>query len=527
MASRRDRVPLPNSERKAPPGTPVGPVDPNERVEVTIRLRSRSKTGLPSVGEMSAKLPRDRQYLKRAELRDLHGGDPQDLDKIRAFARQYGLSVVEESLARRSVVLSGTAAAMKNAFGVELARYAHAGGTFRGRTGSIYLPAELTPIVEGVFGLDDRPQAKPHFRRLGTPGRASAVAVARRDAPTSYTPPQLAALYDFPTGATGQGQCIGIIELGGGYQITDLNTYFAQLKLQTPHVVAISVDGAQNTPSGPDSADAEVDLDIEVAGAVAPGARIAVYFAPNTDRGFLDAVTTAVHDSTNNPSVISISWGAPEANWTTQAMLAFDQAFQEAATLGVTVCCAAGDNGSSDGVQDGQPHVDFPASSSFALGCGGTQLSSSGTTITSEVVWNDPGDGATGGGVSQQFALPSWQANAGVPPSPKAGFKGRGVPDVAGDASPASGYSVLVDGQWTTIGGTSAVAPLWAGLCALINQRKGKPAGYLNPVLYRLVGQGAFHDITQGTNGDYKAGPGWDPCTGLGSPDGAKLMNAL
>jgi kumamolisin len=526
MPSPGNRVPLPHSERAAPPGTRVGPVDPQERIEVTVRVRPRSKAGLPSVQEMGAQLPRDRTYLKREELRDLHGADPKDLEKIRVFARQHGLTVVEENPARRSVILSGTAAAMKAAFGVDLARYTHAGATFRGRSGPIYLPADLVPILEGVFGLDDRPQAKPHFRRLETPGRGR-VAVAPRAAGVSYTPPQLAALYDFPAGATGQGQCIAIIELGGGYQPADLTAYFAQLKLPAPQVVEVSVDGGQNAPSGPDSADAEVDLDIEVAGAVAPGVRIAVYFAPNTDRGFLDAVTTAVHDSTNNPSVISISWGAPEADWTAQAMLAFDQAFQEAATLGVTVCCAAGDNGSSDGVQDGQPHVDFPASSSYALGCGGTQLSSSGTTVTSEVVWNDPGDGATGGGVSRQFALPSWQANAGVPPSPKAGFKGRGVPDVAGDASPATGYTVLVDGVWTVVGGTSAVAPLWAGLCALINQRKGKPVGYLNPVLYGLGGRGVFHDITQGTNGAYTAGPGWDPCTGWGSPDGTKLMNAL
>jgi kumamolisin len=527
MASRKDRVPLPHSERTAPPGTRVGPVDPTERVEVTIRVRARSTTGLPSLEETGATLPRDRTYLSRDQLRDRHGADPRDLDKVRAFARQCGLTVVEENPARRTVVLSGTAAAMQDAFGVELARYAHAGATFRGRTGPIYVPADLTAIVEGVFGLDDRPQARPHVRRLGTSKAAGAVAVAPRAQPTSYTPPQLAALYNFPAGGTGQGQCIGIIELGGGYQAADLTAYFAQLKIPTPQVVAVSVDGGQNSPSGPDGPDAEVDLDIEVAGALAPGARIAVYFAPNTDRGFLDAVTTAVHDSANNPTVISISWGAPEANWTVQAMLALDQAFQEAAALGVTVCCAAGDGGSSDGVQDGQPHVDFPASSPFALGCGGTRLSSSGTTITSEVVWNDPGDGATGGGVSRQFALPSWQAKAGVPPSPKAGFQGRGVPDVAADASPASGYSVLVDGLSTTLGGTSAVAPLWAALCALINQRKGKPVGYLNPVLYRLAGKGAFHEITQGNNGAYSAGPGWNPCTGLGTPNGTRLMNAL
>lgn len=256
-------------------------------------------------------------------------------------------------------------------------------------------------------------------------------------------------------------------------------------------------------------------------------ARIAVYFAPNTDRGFLDAVTAAVHDAANNPSVISISRGAPEADWTVQAMQAMDQAFQDAAALGITVCSAAGDDGASDGVRDGEPHVDFPASSPFTLGCDGTALSSSGTAIASEVVWNDPGDGATGEGVSRQFALPSWQANARVPSSPRPGFRGRGVPDVAGDASPATGYAVLVDGQQLTVGGTSAVAPLWAALIALLNERTGTRMGYLNPLLYRLAAAGALRDITQGGNGAYQAGPGWDPCTGLGTPDGTTLVSAF
>ncbi|MGS0757575.1 S53 family peptidase, partial [Roseateles sp. GG27B] len=205
---------------------------------------------------------------------------------------------------------------------------------------------------------------------------------------------------------------------------------------------------------------------------------IAVYFAPNTNQGFLDAITTAVHDSVNKPSVISISWGSAEANWSAQGMTQFDQAFQAAAAMGVTVCCAAGDSGSSDSVADGKAHVDFPASSPFALGCGGTRLTASGQTISSEVVWNaNPTSSATGGGVSAFFGLPSYQANAHVPTINGAG--GRGVPDVAGDADPASGYQVRVDGQNLVFGGTSAVAPLWAGLIALMNQKLGHPVGFL------------------------------------------------
>ena len=308
----------------------------------------------------------------------------------------------------------------------------------------------------------------------------------------------------------------------------DLSNYFSSLKINQPQVVSVSVDGGANSPSTPDSADGEVMLDIEVAGAIAPAAKIVVYFAPNTDRGFLDAITTAVHDSTNQPSAISISWGSAESGWTSQAMTNFDEAFQAAAAMGVTVCVASGDNGSSDGVNDGKNHVDFPASSSFALGCGGTTLQASNEQIVNEVVWNDqPTGGATGGGVSDVFPLPAWQ-NGFFVPSPSGQNGGRGVPDVSGDADPNTGYNILVDGENAVFGGTSAVAPLWAALVARINQKIGKPVGFLNPLIYaQAVEASGFHDVTEGNNGSFNASEGWDPCTGLGSPDGAPLMAAL
>ena len=210
-----------------------------------------------------------------------------------------------------------------------------------------------------------------------------------------------------------------------------------------------------------------------------------------------------------------------------------DSLFQDAAALGVTVCAAAGDDGSSDirdqSQDDGKLHVDFPASSPFALACGGTRLEAANGKITREVVWNEGRqDGATGGGVSQVFDLPAWQKNANVPESPS-GSRGRGVPDVSGDADPLTGYVVRIDGRDGVIGGTSAVAPLWAGLVALLNEKLGKPVGYLNPVIYGLP-EGVFRDIDQGDNDvsrqgkPYKAGPGWDACTGLGSPNGAALL---
>jgi kumamolisin len=516
---------IPGSEREPLAGArSVGPVAPQERLEVSVLLRARpgARAAPEAVGDQ---LPRDRSYPSREAFAAANGASAEDIAKVVAFAHAHSLVVVEQNAARRTVVLSGSAAQMDAAFDVRLQQYEHDGGTYRGRNGAISVPAELAGIVEGVFGLDDRPQATPHFQ-IFDPTASSIVA---RSAPASFTPPQLAKLYAFPTGVDGSGECIGIIELGGGFRPADLTTYFTGLKLPVPTVTAMSVDGGRNAPSTPNGADGEVMLDIEVAAAIAPKAKIVVYFAPNTSKGFLDAITTAVHDAANKPLVISISWGGPESTWTSQAMTQFDQAFRDAAAMGVTVCCAAGDNGSADGVNDGSPHVDFPASSPYALGCGGTKLTASGNTISDEVVWNENAKtSATGGGVSAFFALPDWQKQAKVPTLAKGGKAGRGVPDVAGDADPQSGYQVRVDGKNLVIGGTSAVAPLWAGLIALCNQKLGRPVGYLNPLLYgSLAGKGLFRDISQGTNGSYQARAGWDPCTGWGSPIGAKLLQAL
>ena len=526
MANTRNRYTIPGSER-APfaDARATGKITADERIEVSVLVRpasvQRDLAGSEALGD---KPPAQRHYLSRDEFALQHGAAAADIAKVAEFAKAHGLAVVESNASRRTVVLSGTAAALSEAFGTTLQQFEHDGGTYRGRTGSLSVPTNLEGVVEGVFGLDNRPQATPHFQVLGTDPSAIARAPG-----ASFTPPQLAALYDFPTGADGSGQCIAIIELGGGFKPADISTYFGSLKLPVPNVKAISVDGGRNHPTNANSADGEVMLDIEVAAAIAPKATIAVYFAPNTNQGFLDAITTAVHDSVNKPSVISISWGSAESNWTAQSMTQFDKAFQAAASMGVTVCCASGDNGSADGVSDGKAHVDFPASSPFALGCGGTKLTVSGTSISSEVVWNEnTKSSATGGGVSGFFALPGYQKSAKVPLAAGGLKPGRGVPDVAGDADPNSGYRVRVDGESLVIGGTSAVAPLWAGLIALMNQKLGKPVGYLNPLLYgSVVGKGAFRDIVSGNNGSYSAGTGWDPCTGLGSPIGSKLLEAL
>jgi kumamolisin len=525
-----ERKPLANAHA-------VGPVPRDERFEVTVRVRRRTPIAqLAAGGQHADEAPGKRKYVSRADYAAKHGADPADIEKIERFAREHGLVVVGSSTARRSVFLSGTAAQFESAFGTKIEHYEAEGATYRGRTGKLSVPSDVADLVEGVFGIDDRPVARPHFQR---PGRVRGVAAAHA-ANTSFTPPQLAQLYDFPADADGSGQCIGLIELGGGYRAADITAYFKELGIAKPNVTTVRVDGANNHPTNANSADGEVMLDIEVAAAVAPKAHIAVYFTPNTDKGFLDAITMAIHDDVNKPSVISISWGNPEKNWTKQAMTSFDAAFQTAAALGVTICAAAGDAGSGDEnpddlaqigeTPDGLAHADFPASSPFALGCGGTKVAASGGKITAEVVWNeDPKRSATGGGVSDVFPVPSYQAGAGVPASANPSKnKGRGVPDVAGDADPASGYRTRVDGEEGVIGGTSAVAPLWAGLIALCNQKLSAPAGFINPLLYGPGGGKAVcRDVTSGNNGAYQAKAGWDPCTGWGSPEGTKLLALL
>jgi kumamolisin len=522
-------LPIPGSEREPMPGaTKSGPCDSNEPVQVTVVLRprplGRKVEPLEGLIATGARLTRS-QYDAR------YGADPKDVARVRAFALAQGLKVISQNRGARTVKLSGTAAACSKAFQVDLGQYQGPAATYRGRTGPVYIPAALKSIIVSVHGLDNRPQAQPHFRLA--PNRQSTPADASASSSVSYTPPQVGRLYDFPAGTNGQGQTIGIIELSGGYTQSDLNSYFSALGISpAPSVSAVSVDGAQNQPTGDaNGPDAEVMLDIEVAGAVAPGAKIVVYFAPNTDSGFLDAINQAVADKQNNPSVISISWGGPESTWTSQSLQSYNSALKAASAVGVSVCVAAGDDGSTDGVTDGLQHVDFPASSPYAIACGGTHLVGSGSTISDEEVWNDlPNGGATGGGVSETFPLPTWQAGAHVPPSVNPGhFVGRGLPDVAGDADPYTGYQLEVDGADIVAGGTSAVAPLWAGLIACFNSTLTSNVGYVNPTLYQQVAAvaGAFHDITSGNNGAYQAGPGWNACTGWGSPNGAAILQAL
>jgi kumamolisin len=510
-------VELKGSERNIPAGARyVGTIDPQEPVEISIYLRPKTDLGTTLLSQTTGRP----KHMSREEFATLHGAQHGDMAQVEAFARDKGLRLIGRDATRKVLTLAGSASAMSSAFGVELGKYEQNGRQYRGRVGYIRVPAKLADIIQSVLGLDERPQAQPRLRIRPLVDPTQAMA---------FTPPQVANLYDFPTEGIGSGQCIALIELGGGYVQADLDDYFAGLQLQSPIVSSVSVDGGSNNPGDVDSS-VEVMLDIEVAGGVAPGANIVVYFAPNSDRGFIDAITTAIFDSVHKPSVISISWGGPEATWSSQSMQTMDQAFQAAAAVGVTVCVASGDAGSSDGMDDGLAHTDFPASSSFALACGGTSLLAAGGMISNEMVWNDPGDGATGGGISDVFDRPSYQVNANVPPSANPGNRvGRGIPDVAANADPLTGYLIRVSGQEIVVGGTSAAAPLWAGLFALVNEQLTAPVGFINPLLYQdLINEAdVVRDVLSGNNGAYQAGPGWDACTGLGSPDGETWLAAL
>ena len=519
-------VPLPGSVREPLTGAQVlGPVAASTLIEVTLVVRRRGELPAQSAAGV----------LEGAEFAARFGADPADITLVTDAVIGAGVQVIQSDPASRRVRISGTAGTLQALFGTvfQRVRLTDPDGQridIRHRSGGLSVPAGLAGVVTAVLGLDDRPQARAQVRV----GVAAAVG-------GSFTPLDLAKIYRMPAGTDGAGQHLAIIELGGGFGQGDLDTYFSGLGMATPTVTAVGIDGAANAAGqDPSGADGEVLLDIEVAGAIAPKAAIVVYFAPNTDAGFLDAISAAAH-ATPTPSAMSISWGQSEDTWTAQARTAMDQAFADATAMGVTVTAAAGDSGSGDSPAGGaRAHVDFPASSPHVLACGGTTLVADSVTgtISSEKVWNNgPGRGATGGGVSDTFGQPPWQANAGVPVrgqhhrSSKPNTAGRGVPDVAADADPTTGYQVFVDGKAMVFGGTSAVAPLWAALVCRFCQSLGHRLGLLQPALYASTQPGlaspGFRDITTGDNGRYRAGPGWDPCTGLGVPDGAALLAVL
>jgi kumamolisin len=540
------QIVLPGSHRAPSPGARVvGAAPADEWIEVTLKLRR--KAPLPAITCRPSKI------LSRAELGAKYGAAPQDIAHVTKAFEAYGLEVVDSNPAARSVRLGGPLHAMEKAFRVKLFRYSHSRGSYRGRVGELQIPSELKQIVVGVFGLDNRPVVKPRATHaVASPAkvmrglaRSPAQATTKRRA--WFFPAELAEIYQFPSG-DGSGQSIGLIEFGGGYFPDDLRSFCSHANISMPNVIPISVD--HQPTDARDGAEGEVMLDVEVVAGICPGAKIPVYFSSFDEQGWVEVLDEAIHDETNAPMVLSISWGMAEddPNWSRGAIDVISDSLHAAALAGITVCVASGDDGSGDQERDGHAHVDFPASSPNVLAVGGTSLSiRDGRPV--EVVWKD-GDGtrahhggSTGGGVSIHFPRPAWQdvSIPSVNPNP---IDGRVVPDVAALAQSdgrTTGYFCVVDGRPGLNGGTSAATPLWAALIARMNAAlgSGKRLPFLTPLLYGSlpggtgsVASAGCTDITSGNNdtavvGGYSATVGFDAVTGWGSPLGTLLLQAM
>jgi kumamolisin len=454
-----------------------------------------------------------------------------ELESVAKFAARYGLKASQKNVQTRSLVLTGTPAAFARAFHV---KFVMVDGPYRYRSfrEDIRVPKELGRVIETVVGFDTRPMARHHLSIHESAG---------------VDPRDVARIYDFPSGATGSGQTIGIIEPGGGFHSSDVQAFFRALKVRAPKIKVVNVSGGSNQPA-PVTAiraflnahgagqpaqsaaavigTAEVTMDIQLAGALASGAKIVVYFAPPTKQGLFHAFAQAVNDAKNRPDVISCSWGLNESAYQPSFLRALDGVFQSAAAKGITICCSSGDGGSGP---KSRLSVTFPASSPHVLACGGTHLAVRPGGSTTEQVWNDPDNHKASGGGFGKFPMPPWQKEACTPPAHRAPKKGRGVPDVAAKADLVNGYRGVLGGRTLSAGGgTSAAAPLWAALVALLNEHLGTRAGYITPLLYQEAFRNrTMRDITQGNNGQYHARAQWDPCSGWGSPLGSELLKAL
>jgi len=535
MASKK-HVLLPGSKRgKDLAATRVGDVDPKQQIVVTIGL---SGAKLPSAEEYVG------QTLTPTELAEKFGAKEADADKVANSLKKYGLKVEDVSLETRSMRVSGTAKAMEAAFkpGMAIMRSA-AEGEYRGRQGSIQIPAELKGIVTGVFGLDQRRMARR---------KSSAAAAKATLAP--LTPADLEQRYNFPPGDAA-GQSIVIAEFGGGYFAEDVTTYCNKFQRPVPNVQAVAIDAPaytlQQTLALPPQQrrqvlgdSVEVMMDVEIIAGLCPKAKISVYFSTFDQRGWIDLLNRVI---SARPVSLSCSWGLAEDDpgWSGNAVAAIDDRLNAARLLGITTCVSSGDDGSGDQINDGKAHIDFPSSSPNALGVGGTMLKASKSGVQEVTWWESPGQragggGATGGGVSTVFPRPAWQ-KVKVKSLNSGSIDGRVAPDIAALSGPPF-YDLVFLGKDAPNGGTSASAPLWAALIARINaglptskqQRFQTPLLYQNGSNGQPVGKSSSRDVTIGNNASnpepgrgYKAGSGFDAVTGWGVPDGVKLLNAL
>jgi kumamolisin len=489
----------------------TGQVATDQRISVAVSLAQRDRAGLDAFLAQVADpaSPGYQHYLTVDQFADRFGADPQTVAKVTRFLAAQGLQVSEVTANRLTVQASGTAAQVEKAFGTSLATYRDSqdGHGFFANSTAPVLPADIASVVTDVSGLNDYAR----YRHFDT-----AAPRAGAKAPTGLTPTGARSAYNLTStigaGYNGSGSTVALLEFSAYKQsnVAAYDKYFG-LTPSTPTVVAAG--GGATDLSGED----EVELDIEVVQALAPGAAIKVYEAPNSDAGETAIYAKLVSD---NVPVISISWGIYEAGETPSNRTAVDTDLKEAAAQGQSVFAASGDSGSDD-AGNGGTSVDFPAADPYVTGTGGTSLTVSGGAYGKETAWS-----GSGGGVSSHFATPSFQrpVNTGA-------F--RSVPDVAAVADPATGWAIYTQGAWYEFGGTSAAAPNWAAFAAVYNSEakaKGKPGfGNANSRIYSLATSSyasAFHDVKSGSNGGYSAGAGYDKVTGWGSYNGANFLKA-
>jgi kumamolisin len=546
------RAELLDTSGKQAVGTLIGPTDADSEMTVTIMVRSKASE--KQINEtLAAVISHRLKPMSAKEFNEKFGADRQSVERVKKFAADNGLTVTETNLDSGRLVIKGKVKNIGDAFQVKLNDYQCGDDVVRERTGTVSVPAEIGTDVQAVLGLDSKLQTKAlvHMQNQEEQEQKEAIHIEQNRegqnqegqdpedrslvAPRSargFMPNQVADAYDFPKESMGKGQSVGIIELGGGLDLGDNARYYKDHGLKVPDIQVVGVDGASSKPGS--AADDEVALDSQVIGAVAPEAHQQLVFAPPTDQGFVDAITRATFaaEGEKQNSAISISWGGRESSWDAQTIKAMDLAFRKAALKGISVFAASGDSGAGDLAHnqenDGKFVADFPASDPFVTAAGGTRLTLDASGKPKEVAWNDGKESSGGGGVSQIFDPPEYQKGLKIKVDPKSGERaGRGVPDVAGDASPATGYRVRVHGREQVAGGTSAVAPLYAALVMRINGALGQSVGFLNPFLYKHGASRIFNDVTRGSNNGYSAGPGWDAATGWGSIRGRELLNQL
>jgi kumamolisin len=497
------RIPIPGTERMTWPGSrQVGPLTATSDVLVTAWLGARSGGQLDRerAQALGSTPPLQRTYADRKTLAQQTGTDPADVELLRRYCERFGVKIAGSHW--RSLTLEGPLEGMVSAFGATVAVFEdELKQRFRHRSDVLRVPPEIAAVVRGIFGLHQWPRS----RKLGALERHAQPLLAS----------DVGARYQFPS-ADGSGQTIAAVQLRGEFKPNDFNQSMRAQGVAPALPIIKRVDDAAVAHEVATTHDLEAALDVQIMASLAPAARIIVYEAPDDERGCLDAIREAIFDEEYAPSVLSISYGWPEQTWTPVALDILDELFTAAALIGISVFCSSGDNGAELNY-DGKPHVLAPASSPFVVSCGATVSASTGGE---EQAWE-----RSGGGFSARGNIPPWQQVAHSSAAQYGVSVGRGVPDVAAQQSP--GYYVVVDGVELAMGGTSAVAPLWSALTARINQRLGVPVGFFAPLLYGPAAGRLFSDVTAGSNGPYQAAPGWDPCTGLGTPIGSALEEAL